>query len=89
MEDIIKLSSRGGNNNHLKKLKKTDNGESKTYALKLDSNYLRSGFVDDTRRFVDPPGGPMIVEGEFLKEANAVVDKITAVPGSGYYITFK
>ena len=89
MEDIIKLNSRGDNNHHLKKMKNLNNKESKTYSLRLDSTYLRSGFVDDIRRFIDPPGGPMIVEGELLKEANAVVDKITAVPGSGYYITFR
>ena len=89
MEDIIKLNSRGGENNYLKKLKKSDGGESTTYVLKTESRYLRAGWVDERHKFIDPSGGPMIVEGSVLPEANAEVEAITFVQGYGHTVTFK
>lgn len=88
MDDIIKLSSRGINDNYLKKMSKTDGSESKTYVLKTEYN-LRAGFVDDIHKFVDPAGGPMIVEGEYLKDADAKVKFIDSIVGVGYLITFE
>lgn len=63
MEDIIKLRSRYGARNYLKKMSKPDGSESKTYVLKTDASSLRVGNVSDGNKFIDPSGGPMIVVG--------------------------
>ena len=42
----------------------------------------------DGKKFIDPSGGPMIVVGETLKEAEAVVKSIDYTIGYGYTITF-
>lgn len=89
MNDVINLNSRGFEKNYLKRLKRPDNSESKTYMLNISSPYLRSGYVDNNKKFIDPSGGPMIVEGERLEEADAIVESIDFVTGHGYTITFK
>lgn len=89
MEDIIKLHSRGGVNNYLKKMKKADGSESKTYVLKSEMPTLRAGYIDEKHKFIDPSGGPMIVEGSLLEEANAVVTAITFVQGFGHTVPFE
>lgn len=88
MKDVIKLNSRYKENNYLKILKKPDGSESKTYVLKVSTPYFRVGTVDN-KRFIDPSGGPMIVVGETLKEAEAVVKSIDYTIGYGYTITFE
>ena len=89
MEDIIKLHSRGGANNYLKKMKRLNGEESKTYVIKTDIPTIRLGYVEDKRKFIDLSGGPMIVEGSLLEEANAVVKSIDFVVGYGHIITFE
>lgn len=89
MKDIIELESRGYEKNYLKRLKKPDNTESKTYVLKVSNPYLRAGVIDGEKKFIDPSGGPMIVVGETLKEAEAVVKSIDYTIGYGYTITFE
>lgn len=89
MKDIIELESKGYEKNYLKKLKKPDNTESKTYVLKVSNPYLRTGVIDGEKKFIDPSGGPMIVVGETLKEAEAVVKSIDYTIGYGYTITFE
>ena len=49
MKDLIKLKSRGYEENYLKRLKRPDNSESKTYVLKVSTPYLRSGEVEGGR----------------------------------------
>lgn len=88
MEDIIKLRSRYGAVNYLKKMPKPDGSESKTYVLKTDMPTLRVGEVQGGNEFIDPSGGPMIVEGSRLEEADAVVKFIDLVMGYGYTVTF-
>ena len=92
MDKIIKLHSRYGMNNYLKMLKKPDGSETKTYVLKTDTPSLRVGEVGGTcyiHKFIDPSGGPMIVEGSLLEEANAKVKSIDFVTGFGHTITFE
>lgn len=89
MKDIIELKSRGYEENYLKKLKKPDNSESKTYVLKVSTPYLRYGEVEKGVKFIDPSGGPMIVVGDYLEEAEAVVKSIDFTVGYGYTITFE
>ena len=89
MKDLIKLKSRDGAENYLKKLIKKDGSESFTYVLKTGVPYLRVGEVDNGRKFIDPSGGPMIIVGDYLEEANAVVESIDFVEGYGWIITFR
>lgn len=89
MEDIIKLHSGGGVNNYLKKMKRPNGEESKTYVIKTDIPALRIGYVEEKRKFIDPSGGPMIVVGYELEEAKAVVKSIDFVEGYGWTITFE
>lgn len=89
MKEIIELHSRSKYEHHyLKKMAKPDGSESKTYVLKLSDPFLRSGVIKG-HKFVDPTGGPMIMEGSKLEEAEAVVKSIDHVMGVGYAITFE
>ena len=89
MEDIIKLNSKGEENNYLKKLKKPNGEESKTYVLKVSSPQVRVGTTETKNKFIEPTGGPMIVGGEYLEEAEAVVKSIDFTIGYGYTIIFE
>ena len=92
MKDLIKLNSRDKSENYLKKMPKPDGSESKTYVRKTDTSSLRVGEVEGTcyiHKFIDPSGGPMIVEGYKLEEADAVVKSIDFVEGYGWTITFE
>lgn len=89
MKDLIKLRSRGGAENYLKKLIKKNGSESLTYVLKTDTPYLRVGEVANGRKFIDPSGGPMIVVSDYLEEADAVVESIDFAEGYGWIITFR
>lgn len=57
--------------------------------LKTSVSTLRGGYVNDKQKFIDPAGGPMIVEGQSLKEAKAVVKSIDFIAGFGHTITFE
>ena len=89
MEDIIKLRSRYGTVNYLKKMPKPDGTDSKTYVLKTNVPTLRAGKVQEGNKFIDPSGDPMIVVGCELEEAKAVVKSIDFVKGYGWTITFE
>lgn len=89
MEDIIKLRSRYGTVNYLKKMPKPDGTDSKTYVLKTDVPTLRVGEVQGGNKFIDPSGGPMIVVGCELEEAKAVAKSIDFVESYGWTITFE
>lgn len=89
MKDLIELKSRYEEHNYLRKLAKPDGSESRTYMLKTSTYTMRSGMTDKKKKFIDPAGGPMIVEGEYLEEAGAVVKSINHVMGQGYAITFE
>lgn len=88
MKDLIELKSRGEEHNYLRRLAKPDGSESHTYMLKTSTYTMRSGLTNK-KKFIDPSGGPMIVEGEYLEEAEAVVKSIDHVMGVGYTITFE
>ena len=90
MKDLIELKSRGEEHNYLRRLFKPDGSESHTYMLKTSTYIIRSGLTDKKKKkFIEPPGGPMIVVGEYLEEAEAVVKSIDYVMGQGYAITFE
>ena len=77
MENIIKLNSRGEENNYLKRLGKPDGKESKTYVLKVSTPTVRVSKLATGYEFIDPSGGP------------AVVKSIDYTMGYGYTITFE
>ena len=89
MKDLIELKSRGEEHNYLRRLVKPDGSESHTYMLKTSTYIMRGGLTDKKKKFIDPSGGPMIVEGEYLEEAEAVVKSIDHVMGVGYAVTFE
>ena len=62
---------------------KRDGTVSKTYVLKTDVPTLRVGEVQGGNKFIDPSGGPMIIVGYKLEEADAVVKSIDFVDGYG------
>lgn len=89
MNKIIKLDSRGCENNYLKQLKKPDGSETKSYLLVVSAPFVGVGYTSEGLLYIDPSGGPMIVTGEILEEAEAVVKSIDFVTKHGYVITFE
>lgn len=89
MKNSIQLKSRIDEYNYLNKLTKADGSESYTYLLKTSSLIIRTGYIDTKKRYIDPTGGPLIVEGSYLEEANAIVKSIDFVMEKGYTITFE
>lgn len=86
MKNIIFLNSReGGSTLHL--MTKADKTDSKTYLLKT-SLLVRTGNLENGKKFLDPSGGPMLIEGSYLKEAEMTIKSIDHVIGYGYTITF-
>lgn len=69
MGKTIKLNSRSPyDDNILEYISK------KTYILKT-KHCLRAGYIGD-KKFVDPAGGPMIIEEEIVQEVGRKVKKI-------------
>jgi hypothetical protein len=80
MEDIIKLRSGYKAVNYLKKMPKTD-----VPTLRVGE----VGGVCHIHKFINPSEGPIIIEGQELEEAKAVVKSIDFVEGYGWTITFE
>ena len=57
------------------------------YRLHTKYNYRTS--LGGRPKFVDPSGGPMMVEGELLREAGKVIRRIDFVQGEGTFIEFE
>lgn len=85
MRDTIILRSRDGTKNYLKKLPE---GE-KTYLLKSELDTIRVGKGRGGFIYIDPSGGPFILKGAYLEEADAVVKSIDHIQGQGFTITFE
>ena len=74
MEDIIKLNSHDGSNNYLKKLNTEPYEGKQAYALKTSYRYsIRMGTVKDGISFVDPSGGPMLVQGDTINDKYKII----------------
>lgn len=77
-------------NNSLELLARKDGSESKTYIVKTSCNIVRTGKTNDGDSFLDLSGGPMIVVGKPLEDAdNAIVKSIDRSEGFGFTVTFK
>lgn len=89
MKEKYQLSSRNAKN-FLELLPRKDGQESKTYKVKTSSDIVRTGKTNEGDSFLDLSGGPMIVVGKPLKDAdNAIVRSIDWSEGFGFTVTFK
>ena len=82
----IKLQSHDGTNNYLEELE----GRPNEYRLVTPYDFLRGGCIGENQHFVDPSGGPMIVEDEKLNcygDRSYIVEKISFEKGIGHIIT--
>lgn len=83
MKDSIILNSRYNTRSNVL-IKVSDN----RYKLETKLCY-RTGLVSEGKKFVDPSGGPMIIEGEVLEEIGKTVKRIDFVQGEGTFIVFE
>lgn len=58
------------------------------YKLETQLSY-RCGKVSANKKFVDPSGGPMIIEGEYLEEVGKTVKRIDFIQGEGAFLEFE
>jgi hypothetical protein len=84
MENIIKLNSHDGTNNYLKKLNVPAFQGKQAYVLVSPYNHMRGGKVDEDRQFIDPSGGPMLVEKDEI--GDYIIFKIIHVMYIGYIL---
>lgn len=78
------------NKHYLEQLSKKDGSESKTYIVKTDSEIIRTGKTNEGHYFIDLSGGPMIVVGKPLIEAEgAIVRSIDTSDVFGFTVTFQ
>lgn len=89
MEKIVKLNNKQDEDNYLKLLISTSNTDSKTYAFKSSTALVKSGELEDKRKYITTPGGMTLIEGDFVEEANAKIKYIDFTMGFGYTITFE
>lgn len=84
----IKLQSHDDTNNYLEELE----GRPNEYLLVTPCEFLRGGYIGENQHFVDPSGGPMIVEDEKLDcygDKSYIVENISSEKGIGCIITLK
>lgn len=62
MSEIINLKTRYHTKNYLEQY------QGNTYILRTESPYIRAGSTNDGKEFVDPSGGPMIVQAMSLRK---------------------
>ena len=82
----IKLQSHDGTINYLEELE----GRPNQYRLITPYNSLRGGYTGENQQFVDPSGGPMIVENEKLDcygDKSYIVENISFEKGIDCIIT--
>ena len=83
MNKIIKLQTHDGSNNYLEQIK------GHVYKLVTQTDYLMGGELDNGDIFIDPSGGPMLVENHRIAGTNWIVTKIEFKYNVGYLITLK
>ena len=73
MRKIIKLQTHDGSNNYLEQIK------GHKYKLVTELDFLRGGWIDRNRKFIDPSGGPMLIEGDKIDGTNFTIKSIDGV----------
>lgn len=87
MEKEIVIISRY-NDKH--KLKRIGGEDSHLFSFRPSDAYCRVGYDKEGHfQYIDPSGGPMIELGDYIEEADAVVDSIDWTAEQGYIIGFK
>lgn len=84
----IRLQSHDGTNNYLEELE----GRLNEYRLVTPYDFLRGGYIGENQHFIDPSGGPMIVEDEELVcygDKSYIVENISLEKGIGCIVTLK
>ena len=84
----IRLQSHDGTNNYLEELE----GRPNEYKLVTPYDFLRGGCIGENQHFIDPSGGPMIIEDELLEcygDKSYMVENISSEKGIGCIITLK
>lgn len=85
MKEII-LNARYGLKHTLNKV------DDKVYKLNIDpkgGQSFRMGKVDGKHHFIDPDGGPFMVEGEKIPGTDYDIDKFKFIENQGYCIIIK
>lgn len=70
-KSIIAIRSRHGDYSYLKRV-----GDEDSKSFELVTRYSYRGGKIGGKNFIDPSGGPMIIEGEYLEEVDAKVKSI-------------
>lgn len=87
MDKIIKLTSKNGSDNFLKKLNSVTKGiDSLTYLVKASEGVVPE-YGEDNKMFANVIDGPNIKIGSEI--AGSTVRFIDFIPGTGCIITFK
>lgn len=84
----VRLQSHDGSNNYLEELE----GRPNEYKLVTPYDFLRGGYLGHNQHFVDPSGGPMIIEDKELDcygDKSYIVENISSEKGIGCIITLK
>ena len=85
MEEVIKLDSKGSK--FLKKLRKKNGGDSKTYVLKGAIDTIKTGYNNEGYRFISFIRGPVLIVDQLFQ--NNFIKSIDYIENYGYTITFK
>ena len=85
MGKTIKLRSRY--ENVLTQLIPLNSENDKTYKFSTSEDLIRCGYLEDNTFYIDPPGGPMIIEGGSINGMK--VKDIKHDYNIGYIITFE
>lgn len=83
MKKTIKLQTHDGSDNYLEQYK------GHIYKLVTQFNFLREGTAPDGNSFIDPSGGPMIVENHRIEGTDWIATKIEFNCDIGFLITLK
>ena len=83
MKKTIKLQTHDGSNNYLEQVK------GHVYKLVTQIDCIRGGEINNGDVFIDPSGGPMIVENNIIEGTDWIATKIEFKRDIGFLITLK
>ena len=71
----------------LKKMKRIDNQESSTYAIRVTEPYDYMRLDEENNKILKPKRAPRFKEGETLKGTNLVITSLDFITGYGWTMT--
>lgn len=81
MKKRIQLPTHDGSNNYLEQV------SGHIYKLKSAIEWLRMGSTPENKPFVDPSGGPMLIEGELVPGTDWRISRLIFKPSIGWLLT--